>query len=130
MRQKCFPFPTKAMKWRRVSSPSPDTFEWPILAHRIVISTETARAPLVVRLLKTDHHDVVSIKLVHLDHTPFSFTSKVDTFLDIWIDPFEFDSLKYDMDRLPVPLTIELLWRTTCHDAQAFVPLEMDSDHW
>ncbi len=65
--------------------------------HQLVLSTDEAREAAVLRLLEIVDTDVVSVTLSHLSHTPYTFTSRVNTFLDLWIDPFEFDCLKYDM---------------------------------
>lgn len=51
-----------------------------------------------------------------MDHTPFSSFLDVDTFVDIWVDPFEFDCSKYGLEKLPKPLHVELVW-TASHVA-------------
>lgn len=105
-----------------VSSPD-DT----VCLHHIMLETLTARNPVCVRLMLIDAKDKVKVYLGHKCHTPFLIPNVVDTFMDIWIDPFEFAADKYNLDNLPSHLSVHIEWEARHPEASAFVLVDPSS---
>jgi hypothetical protein len=59
---------------------------------------------------------------------PITFPSSVSTFLDLWIDPYEFDCTLLKLDALPAPLTVILTW--TSHEplSSLWIPRKAPGD--
>jgi hypothetical protein len=64
--------------------------------------------------LGASEQDLVTVSLDHLANAKGgnSFKALVDTFLDVWIDPYEFECTKYSLDTLPAPLNVTLEWKS------------------
>ncbi len=71
--------------------------------------------------------DKVKVYLGHKCHTPFVIPNIVDTFMDIWIDPFEFSADKYNLDQLPNHLSVHIEWEAVDPHASVFVLIDPDS---
>lgn len=92
-----------------------------IWLHHLVLETLTARNPICLRLMMIESRDRVKVYLGHKSHTPYLIPNVADTFMDIWIDPFEFSADKYNLDRLPSDLSVHIEWEARQPDASVFV---------
>jgi hypothetical protein len=97
--------------------------------HTLSLSTRRAKEPLCLRLLQVQERDTVRMQLQHLLHPPYTFAPLVDTFCDIWIDPFEFDCAQYGLDSLPAPLTVLVEWESADGSSSLWTPKDTPADN-
>jgi hypothetical protein len=89
--------------------------------HHIDLTTLKASRPVCIRLMHTSPRDRVKLYLGHKCHTPYLVPDLVDVFVDIWIDPFEFEAAKYDLDELPSKLSVHVEWEARSPESSLFV---------
>jgi hypothetical protein len=97
--------------------------------HTLSLSTRLAKEPLCLRLLQVNSQDTIRLQIQHILHPPFSFAAQVDTFQDIWIDPFEFDCSQYGLDSLPAPLTVLMEWEASDSASSVWVPKQLSHEN-
>lgn len=108
------------VKWKLLAKAVKQPSE--IIRHQtlftVKLNTIVALKPICLRLYGISVGDKVRIHLAHSTNTPFVVPVKQNVFLDLWLDPYEFEPSKYKLDTLPMPLEIILEWEAQNDGAQ------------
>lgn len=78
--------------------------------HSVALETRSASKMACIRLAGVRADDKVTVRLEHLERARYSFRAGVETFLDLWVDPYEFVPAHHGLERLPTPLVCVVEW--------------------